>query len=620
MPPSDSAPATDRWGIDDRYVDAGGETRSIRPETIELLRERIGTPPSDRPEPPVVARPGDPVPGGRSSLVLENGETREVQDAFPADLPFGYHAMIGSAGRSRRLIFGPGRAHLPDRRMWGWAVQVYSLRSERSWGMGDLDDLHRLTKWSRTELDAGFVLVNPLSAAAPTFPQQPSPYYPASRRFRNPIYLAVEKVPGATGVPEVEKAAQAGRALNSSPEIDRDEVWRLKLQALEYIWEIRRREPGPDLETWVRAAGRPLQDFATWCVLSEEFGPGWRSWPEALRSPDDPQVAIFAAGHADRIQFYRWLQWLMERQVENAGHGVALIQDLPIGVDPGGFDAWTWQDLLAQDVSVGAPPDEFNTRGQDWGLPPFIPWRLQDVAYEPFIETVRASMSAGGGLRLDHVMGLFRLWWVPNGSSPTDGAYVRYPSDDLLDIVALESWRAGALVVGEDLGTVEPGVREAMAERNILSYRLLWFEENDPTEWPEGAMAAVTTHDLPTVAGLWSGSDLDEQHRLGLTPNEEGTLEIRRRLAAGAGLADGASVEDAVAGAYGLLARAPSRLLTVALDDVVGAVDRPNIPGADGDRPNWSLPLPVPLQDLEHQPSARAVTDTLRSAVAEPES
>jgi 4-alpha-glucanotransferase len=612
-----SAPVTDAWGIDDRYLDAGGTMRSIAPEVVELIRERIGTPPPDRPPAPLVTRRGEPVPEGRAHLVLEDGSTREVEGVFPADLPYGYHSMIGSAGRSRRLILGPGRAHLPAQRMWGWAAQVYAMRCERSWGMGDLEDLHRLTKWSRTELGAGFVLVNPLQAVAPTFPQQPSPYYPASRRFRNPIYLAVENVPGAAGVPEVEKAAQAGRALNESTVIDRDEVWRLKLSALEYIWEIRRREPGPDFAAWVRAAGSPLQQFTTWCVLSEEFGPGWRSWPEVVRDPNSAAVTDFAARHTDRIQFFCWLQWLMQRQLDDAGRGIALIQDLPIGVDPGGFDAWTWQDLLARDVSVGAPPDEFNARGQDWGLPPFVPWRLVDAGYQPFIDTVRSSMSVGGGLRVDHVMGLFRLWWVPTGSEPTDGAYVRYPAEDLLDIVALESWRTEALVVGEDLGTVEPGVREAMAERNILSYRLLWFEEDDPAEWPEQAMAAVTTHDLPTVAGLWTGSDLAEQHRLGMTPNEEGTTQIRDRLASSGALADDASEEEAVVAAYTLLARSPGRLLTVALDDVVVAAERPNIPGADADRANWSLPLPVPLQAVEHDPLARRVADTLSAAVAD---
>ncbi|WP_211210857.1 4-alpha-glucanotransferase [Sporichthya polymorpha] len=614
-----SAPVTDAWGIDDRFLDASGTLRTIAPEVLETIRERIGTPPDDRPPRPLVTRPGEPVPDGHAYLVLEDGSTREVADFFPADLPYGYHAMIGSAGRARRLILGPGRAHLPERRMWGWAAQVYAMRSARSWGMGDLEDLRRLARWSSRELGAGFVLVNPVQAVSPTTPQQSSPYYPASRRFLNPLYLAVENVPGAAAVPEVEHAAQAGRALNADPHLNRDEVWRLKLGALVQVWAIRRRDPCPDFEAWMRTSGPSLHEFATWCVLCEEFGPGWRSWPTPLRTPKSSAVTAFAAGHADRIEFYCWLQWLTQRQLKDASRGIALIQDMPIGVDPGGFDAWAWQELLAEDLSVGAPPDEFNTKGQDWGLPPFVPWRLVDAAYQPFIETVRASMTAGGGLRVDHVMGLFRLWWVPGGASPTDGAYVRYPSEDLLDIVALESWRAQALVVGEDLGTVEPGVREAMAERGILSYRLLWFESDEPASWPEQAMAAVTTHDLPTVAGLWTGSDLDEQRQLGMDPNEEGTTEIRDRLAAGAGLADDASVEDAVAGAYGLLAETPSLLLTVALDDVAGAADRPNIPGADGGRPNWSVPLPVDLAQLEHRPLVREVVEKVRAATDPPE-
>ncbi|MBA3742684.1 MAG: 4-alpha-glucanotransferase [Sporichthya sp.] len=592
--------------------------REVHPVVIEGIRERIGTPPPDRSPAPLVTRRGEPVPEGRADLVLEDGSTREVEGFFPADLPYGYHALIGPAGRARRLIVGPGRAHLPPQRAWGWAVQVYALRSERSWGMGDLEDLRRLTRWSGKELGAGFVLVNPLQAAAPTFPQQPSPYFPASRRFRNPIYLAVENVPGAAGVPEVEKAAQAGRALNDPTPIDRDEVWRLKLAALEYVWEVRRRDPGPDFAAWTLAGGRALQEFATWCVLSEEFGAGWHSWPNAFRNPADPAVGLFAAEHADRVQFFCWLQWLTQRQLDEAGRSARLIQDLPIGVDPQGADAWVWQDLLAADVTVGAPPDEFNTRGQDWGLPPFIPWRLVDAGYQPFIDTVRASMATGGGLRVDHVMGLFRLWWVPANSTPADGAYVRYPADDLLDIIALESWRADAVVVGEDLGTVEPGVREAMAERNILSYRLLWFEDDHPARWPASAMAAVTTHDLPTVAGLWTGTDLAEQSELGLDPNEVGTVRMRERLAGPGRLTDQASVPDAIGAAHDLLGRAPCRLLVAGLDDAVAAADRPNIPGTDPDRANWALPLPVTLRELERLPLVRQVAATLGAAVAEP--
>jgi 4-alpha-glucanotransferase len=294
---------------------------------------------------------------------------------------------------------------------------------------------------------------------------------------------------------------------------------------------------------------------------------------------------------------------------------MTVIQDLPIGFAGGGSDAWSWQDTLAEGVSVGAPPDAFNSQGQDWGSPPLIPWRLRDADYEPFIQSIRATMAGAGGLRIDHVMGLFRLWWVPSDGTAADGAYVRYPAEDLLDIVALESSRARALVVGEDLGTVEDGVREAMAEHGVLSYRLLWFEDDDPSAWPAEAMAAITTHDLPTVAGLWTGEDVEEQRECGTGTEEElerGRTSLLRHLP---GLPDAASTEEAVLRAHELLARAPSLLLSATLDDAVGELRRPNMPGA-GERPNWSLPLPVPVEDLPAHPLLQKVAAALGHGVA----
>jgi 4-alpha-glucanotransferase len=294
---------------------------------------------------------------------------------------------------------------------------------------------------------------------------------------------------------------------------------------------------------------------------------------------------------------------------------MTVIQDLPIGVAGGGADAWTWQDVLAEGVSVGAPPDAFNSQGQDWGSPPLVPWRLRDADYEPFVQSIRATIAGAGGLRVDHVMGLFRLWWVPSDGSAADGAYVRYPAEDLLNIVALESHRAEALVVGEDLGTVEDGVREAMEEHGVLSYRLLWFEDDDPAEWPAPSMAAITTHDLPTVAGLWTGEDLVEQREQGTGTEEE--LERGRTSLLGhlPGLDEDATAEQAVERAHQLLARAPSTLLSATLDDAVGEVRRPNMPGA-ADRPNWSLPLPVVVEDLPAHPLLQKVARTLADGVA----
>ncbi|MCK2215754.1 4-alpha-glucanotransferase [Actinomadura sp. ATCC 31491] len=555
-------------------------------------------------------RRGDRV--GPADLVLEDGAELRVTDALPPDLPFGYHTLRRPGDDTPHLlIVSPGRCRPPDRRAWGWAVQLYAARSRTSWGVGDLADLRRLAGWAAGR-GAGFLLVNPLHATAPVTPVQPSPYYPASRRFHSPLYLRVEDVPGAAGVLDEETIAR-GRALNDLPELDRDATWRLKLAALERVWESG--PPGEEFELWRAGKGAGLEEFATWCVLAERHGPSWRAWPAGYRRPDGPAVARFARDHAPRVRFHAWLQWLTERQLATAAAGLPVIQDLPVGVDPDGADAWSWQDLLAQGVSVGAPGDEFNAAGQDWGLPPFVPWKLRQAGYRPFIDSVRATIAASGGLRIDHVMGLFRLWWIPSGASAAQGAYVRYPAGDLLDIVALESHRAGAPVIGEDLGTVEPGVRETLAERGLLSYRLLWFEQDDPAAWPESAMAAVTTHDLPTVAGLWTGSDLAEQRRLGLRPNEDGSRALRAALAAHGGLEPDADAAHAVLSAYRLLAKAPSLLLSATLDDALAVPERPNIPGADALRPNWRLPLPVPLEDLETLPLPRELGEILRAAV-----
>jgi 4-alpha-glucanotransferase len=312
------------------------------------------------------------------------------------------------------------------------------------------------------------------------------------------------------------------------------------------------------------------------------------------------------------VRFHQWLQWLVDRQLAAASEAAPLVHDLAVGVDPAGADAWLWQDVLALDMAVGAPPDEFNTKGQDWGLPPFDPWKLAANGYAPFITTVRSAFRNSSGMRLDHVMGLFRLFWVPRGSSPLEGTYVRYPAQDLLDIVALESHRAGARVVGEDLGTVEDEIREELAARNVLSYRLLWFEEKEPEDWPVKALGAVTTHDLPTVAGLWTGSDLDAQRRLDLAPNEEGTEAMRARLRDEAGLGDDASAEQAVVGAYSALARTPCLLLTSTLDDALAVEKRPNMPGTTDQWPNWSIPLPIPLEEIEQEAGPRRVADLLR--------
>lgn len=605
-------PTTDDWGIDASWLDALDEEHEVAQETIDRLREIIGTPPDDLEDrAPIVARPGDALEVDAADVICEDGEVRSIDGHLADDFPLGYHWLQSADGRRRRLIVSPGRCWLPAERSWGWAVQLYAARSRDSWGIGDLGDLRSIRRMAADQ-GAGFVLINPLHAVAPIAEQEDSPYLPATRRFLNPVYLRVSEVPGADSV-DLEE--EAGRALNDGELIDRDAIWARKREVLMRIFFAH--SGGEAFGRWREEQGQTLQDWATWAAITEEHGADWHTWPEELRRPGGKALEGYVERHGAVVAFHAWLQWALELQFTAATDGMTVIQDLPIGFAGGGADAWTWQDVLADGVSVGAPPDAFNSAGQDWGSPPLIPWRLRDADYEPFVQSIRATIAGAGGLRIDHVMGLFRLWWVPRDGTAADGAYVRYPADDLLDIVALESHRARALVVGEDLGTVEDGVREAMAEHGVLSYRLLWFEDDEPATWPAEAMAAITTHDLPTVAGLWTGADVEEQGEQGTGTAEELERGRSSLLAHLPGLGEDATAEQAVEQAHRLLAQAPSLLLSATLDDAVGERRRPNMPGT-ADRPNWSLPLPVLVEDLPGHPLLRSVVRTLADGVAGP--
>jgi 4-alpha-glucanotransferase len=594
------------WGIDLKYEDALGNWHEAPEETVSALLKAMGGD-KDMPPPPdddsvIVVRAGERRKlraGG--TIVFESGETVPFERRLPKDLPLGYHRLqFEGANSSSRLIVSPGRCRQPKGlHTWGWAVQLYAARSHDSWGIGDFADLDRLSAWSAEELGAGMMLVNPLCAATPITPQQASPYYPTSRRFSNPLWLHIEWIDGAAvaNIPQFSELSRCGRELNSDRLIQRDRVFALKMKALELLWS--RFAGDASFESFCNEHGSDLDRFATFSALAERHKSGWHKWPAQYRHPTNSAVAQFARENKNRVRFHKWVQWLLDRQLARCSRRLALMQDLPVGVDPDGADAWAWQDVFAHGVGIGAPPDEFNTQGQNWGLPPFIPHKLRAAGYEPFIQTIRACFRNGGGLRIDHVMGLFRLFCIPEGSSGADGAYVRYNPDEMLAIVALESERAQAYVVGEDLGTVEDGVRKKLAQYGVLSYRLLWFEKGDPEAYPREALSAVTTHDLPTVAGLWSGSDLEKQGELGLKPNEQSTAEMRDRLLSMARLPRDATTEDVIAGAYQVLARAPSRILTATLDDAALASERPNIPATMGDQnPNWSLALPLPIEDL----------------------
>lgn len=592
------------------YRDTSGRRRSAPRTTVAAILRSMGAEASGPPLPSVrVVRRGDPVAVERpAELITEGGTTVPLGRLLPADLPTGYHRLRDlEDGAETRLILSPGTCRPPAGSGWGWAVQLYALRSRTSWGMGDLADLGRLGAWSAGQ-GAGLLVLNPLHAPAPNLPQEPSPYFPSSRRFRNPLYLAIHEVPGAGRLgADLEPLAAAGLALNADPHIDRDVIFRLKMGALEKLWEA---FPGsPAFDAYRGTDG--LEDYSTFCALAEEHGPAWRRWPVALRLPASVAVAEFKRGRAHRIGFHAWLQWLIEGQLARAAAGVPLIHDLAIGFSIDGADAWLWQDLLAQEMEVGAPPDAFNSLGQNWSLPPFDPWRLRAAGYEPFIQTLRASLRHAAGLRIDHVMGLFRLFWIPRGTGPSEGAYVRYPFRDLLDILALECERAQAFVVGEDLGTVEESIRAELAGRSVLTYRVFWFERRPPAGYPSRALAALTTHDLPTLAGVWSGADLRLQEDLGLAPNREGLEAMRRRLRSVTGLEAGAPVETVTEAVHRSLAAAPSLLVAATLEDMLGVEERANLPGTTTERENWSLALPETVEEIEADPRAAALAAAL---------
>ncbi len=631
-------------GVATSYRLVGGRWHQVEPDTLRAVLEAMGVdpaPPRDReaPSPVVVARQGRddaPAPPAGAAVVLESGEERSAPARLPGNLPLGYHRLV-SKGGERPLVVAPDGCHLPEwlaagGRARGWAAQLPGLRSRHSWGAGDLGDLGRLAAGPDR---SGFVLLSPLHAAPAT---SDSPYYPSSRLFRDPIYVEVEAVPEVRALSRdererFERLAGAGRGLTASPLVDRPAVWRCKDQALRICWEALGRDPGrlAAFERW-RAGTPDLEEFAVFSAIQRSRPGDWRAWPSGLRRPGSAELTAWSAAHAGEVGYHAYLQWLLDEQLAAAARRaegerrLGIVNDLAVGFDPGGFDAWWAADQLAEGVSVGAPPDALGPKGQDWGLPAFVPRKLAERGYEPFARTLRSGMAHAGGLRVDHVMGLFRLFWIPRGTTPAQGTYVRYPADDLLGVLALESAAAQALVVGEDLGTVEPGVRERLAAEGVLSYRLAWFERGPDdgrrraADYPRLALAATTTHDLPTVAGFFSGTDIDHLYDIGVaTPGgpEQADQEAQReslcRLLEEEGLLapDERSVPAIVAALYGFLARTPSMLVAATLEDAVEAHDRPNVPGTIDQRPNWSLPLPVPLDDLAVDPRVRRLAGIL---------
>jgi 4-alpha-glucanotransferase len=488
----------------------------------------------------------------------------------------------------------------PDR-AWGWAVQLYALRSKDSWGVGDFGDLRRFARWSRRQ-GASVLLLNPLGAQTPTVPYQPSPYYSSSRRFLNAAYIRIEDVPGAERcAADLEPLRAAAQALNANRLIDYNQVFELKSKALKLIFRAAPKPRG--LVTWTRGEGEALLDFAGFNALAETMGPAWRVWPAGLRDPNGDEVARGRAQLQERVAFNQWLQFHLDRQLEIAAAEIDLITDVPLGFAADGFDAWRWQHLLAPDMRVGVPPDEFFPDGQDWGVPAFDPWKLRAAGCEPFVEAIRSAARHARGVRLDHVMSLFRLFWIPDGMTASHGLYVRYPHKELLARLAEESRRANAFVIGEDLGLVEPSVRRRLRKRGALSYRLLWFEGTSPGRWPRESVGAVGTHDLPTVAGIWNLTEPD--HRL---------HRLRRPLQDVTRLPDAAAALDVAVAAYRALSRARSRIVLAQLEDALGVEERPNVPGTTTEFPNWRLALPQSRDEIEKSLGARRIAAVMRRA------
>ncbi|HEY7015752.1 MAG TPA: 4-alpha-glucanotransferase [Streptosporangiaceae bacterium] len=533
----------------------------------------------------------------------------------------------------------PGRPRVPGRRSWGFTVQLYSVRSRRSWGHGDLHDLADLAAWSAHDLGAGFVLINPLHAAEPLPPVSASPYLPMTRRYVSPLYLRIEDIAeygqlDAAARQRIAALAAPLRAASATPAlIDRDAVWAAKRQALEIIHRVplsdARRE---DYQRFRKREGRDLEDWAAWCALAERHGPDWRDWPEADR---DPRRAATGAGPA--AEFHAWLQWLADEQLAAAqraalaaGMDTGIIGDLAVGAHPGGADAWAHQDLLVRGLSVGAPPDEFNQRGQDWSQPPWHPGRLAAAGYRPLNDLFAAGLRHGGGLRVDHVMGLMRLWVMPAGWPPGRGAYIRYDHRATVAALAGQAARAGALAIGEDLGTVDRWIREYLTASRVMGTEMLWFaREPDgaplaPRHWRREVMATVGTHDVPPAAAFLTGEQVTVRARLGLLTepeqaernNAQQLLSHWRNALVGEGLiADGPlpGPEKFTVALYGYLARTEARLIGVSLADAAGDRRPQNLPGTSDEYPNWRIPLcdgegrAVLLEDLPGLPLVRAV-------------
>ena len=695
------------YGVATQYVDQAGAQVRVRRETIEAVLGALGVDTSGPVEiaaalrerhlrdwrrvmPPVfVTRAGEArhlwvhVPDGTPAsawILTSTGERidlaqvdRWVEPRFvdgaligeatfevPRGLAIGWHTLhVRGADREEScpLAVAPDRLHpetIIGDRQWGLMAQIYSVRSRSSWGIGDLGDLRDLSVWSARDLGAGFTLINPLHAAGPTAPMTPSPYLPVTRRFANPLYIRVSDIEEVNQLTPKrlrmidQWAAEFTVANESSELLNRDATWQRKRQALRWIFEAgRSRSRERAFEQYCVEQGSGLLNYATWCVLVEQFGMNTQGWPDKYRDAASVAVGKFARKNHVDVEFHMWMQWIVDEQLAttqrasiDAGMKIGIIHDLAVGVHPEGSDAWSLRDVLAQGIGVGAPPDMYNQMGQDWSQPPWRPDALADVAFLPYRDMLRTLLRHAGGLRIDHMLGLFRMWWVPRGMPAFAGTFVRYDHESLLSILCLEAHLAGAVIIGEDLGTVEPWVQAALAERGILGTSILWFERANgsalpPEEWRREALASVTVHDLPPTAGYLREEHVRIRAHLGLltrsieeeradavSERSEWTALLRQRgwLDWDIDLQTEEGRDEILVALHRALAASPSRLLGISVPDLVGDQRAQNQPGTDQEYPNWRVPLTdhtgsvVLLEDLQMgtSPLTRAVIATVQ--------
>ena len=614
---------------------------------------------------------GSAVPAAVSGPASSTDAGRALALRIPLPQPIGYHHLTvrdsadGAQLATAKVIVTPSRCYSPPllargARIWGPAVQLYALRSHRNWGIGDFTDLRNVVAVAGAS-GADFVGVNPLHALFPARPEAASPYSPSNRAALNILYLDVEAIEDFSHC----KAARARvysaafqsmlARLRAVDHVDYRGVARLKFEILALLYEhFRRHELGETpgkrgraFRDFQRERGASLKLHGLFEALQEHValgtgaGGGWPTWPEEYHPSSAIEDDELYRRHAERAEYFQYLQWQADLQLEAAsehararGLGIGLYCDFAVGADAGGAETWSQAAVYAPDMHIGAPPDDFNLRGQDWGLPPMLPHRLKAAGYEPFVTALRAAMRHAGALRIDHVMALMRLFWVPDGAVPVDGAYVAYPFSELLGIVALESRRNRCLVIGEDLGTIAPGVRAALAAAGVLSYRPLYFERGGdgeftrPENYPTQALVTVGTHDLPTLAGYWAGHDIAARTRLRLYPDEAARAAalaarardrarllraLERAGALAASTAPRRMTVDLMVAVHRFLARTPSLVMAVQLEDVFGQDAQVNLPSTTEDQyPNWRRKLAIPLESWASNRRFAALARMLR--------